>query len=519
MQPVNDRAHARGGGDQIWCGQAPRIMGLVAFRRRDVRKLDPANRTQRAAQKNPPAARAKNAAHEVRAAITFLDGPVLRPLPDDSRDDHDGQKCREVFDQINPQRDTAEHEADDGDKDIDRAEKSAQEIQRRDEVVHLLPCGHAAEKFRVFLEQQFDGAARPFHLLLAVRRERRGHEAAREDFRDVHRAPAARIEAHGRVHVFREARRVAADGIECGATEDAVCPDGLRGAVRVHADHHRAVKKIRLLRRTVRHEAVFLIPVRLHGLDEADRRILEIPEHAIEQERRRFVIGIEHDGDLAGGLREGIVDVARLGVRLFHTRHVADAERFACLAQDGIISLIAEVIRVRMADGFHREQCAQNHSARFAGAGRGEYIHGPCPLRCGEWLHLGPRVVDPFHDPPERAVRHRREQRPEKPRVPALFQIQQPDEKDHERHRCDPDERTDLPDGFARRRLRPDRFRRPFQWRPVAKFFIVPDWGRNGRRVTAEGTRCAGKYNAGVGLIEPHRHQSSPTSVPKPSPG
>ena len=202
MQSVADRAHAGGGGDQIWRSESPRIMGVVIFRCRDVRQLDPANRTQRAAQKNPPAARAKNAAHEVRAAVAFLDGPVLRPLPDDSRDDHDGQKCREVFDQINPQRDAAEDEADDGDEDIDRAEKAAQEIERRDEVVHLLPRGHAAEKFRIFPEQQFDGAARPFHLLLAVRRERRGHEAAREDFRDVHRAPAARIEAHRRVHVL-----------------------------------------------------------------------------------------------------------------------------------------------------------------------------------------------------------------------------------------------------------------------------------------------------------------------------
>src|SRR6187399_3132632 len=99
-----------------------------------------------------------------------------------------------------------------------------------------------------------------------------------------------------------------ADRVERGATEDAVRADRLRGAVGVHADHDRAVEEVGLLGGAVRDEAVFLISIALDGLHEADFRILEMAEDAVEHVWRGLVIRIEHYRDLAGRLLKGVID-------------------------------------------------------------------------------------------------------------------------------------------------------------------------------------------------------------------
>jgi hypothetical protein len=197
-----------------------------------------------------------------------------------------------------------------------------------------------------------------------------------------------------------------ADRVERRTAEDAVCADGLRGPVGVHPDHHRAVKKIRLLGRAVGDHAVVLIAVGLHRLDKPHVRIFEMPEHAVEQVGRGFVIGIEHHGDLPGRLLQRVVDVPRLGVLLHLARDVADAQRFAGLTQHRIIALVAKVVRMRIADRLHREQRTQDHPARFARAGRRQDIHRPRVPRLQVFLKLGPRIIHPLHHPPERAISH-----------------------------------------------------------------------------------------------------------------
>ena len=156
--------------------------------------------------------------------------------------------------------------------------------------------------------------------------------------------------------------------IERAPAKYTVCADCLRGAVCIHPDHYRAIKEIGLLGRAIRDEAVLLIAIGLNRLDKTHRRIVEVSKHPIQHIRGGFVVGIEDYGDVPGGLFERVIDVSRLCVLFNRPGDVADAEQLASLSERRIISLVAEVIRVRIPDRFHGQQRPENHSARLPGA-------------------------------------------------------------------------------------------------------------------------------------------------------
>lgn len=200
------------------------------------------------------------------------------------------------------------------------------------------------------------------------------------------------------MHVFGQARRVSADAVERGATEDAVGADRLCRPVPVHAHHDRAVKVIGLLGSAASHQTGTLIPIRLHRLHESDGRVFKIPERAVEKIRGRFVVRVEHDGNLSARPAQRVVDVARLGVLFFDARDVDDPELPADLAQLRVVSLVTQVVGMRVTDVDHRAEGSDDHLLRLAGAGGGQDVDGPvAPRGDGGWDGDVPVVVPLKH--------------------------------------------------------------------------------------------------------------------------
>ena len=101
----------------------------------------------------------------------------------------------------------------------------------------------------------------------------------------------------------------------------------------------------RLLGPGGRRDPVALVRVVLRRLHERDLRVLHVAERGLEERRVGHVVGVEHRDERRVGLREGVVDVARLGAGVLVPADVADAVAGGEVAHRVVVAVVEHPTR------------------------------------------------------------------------------------------------------------------------------------------------------------------------------
>ena len=364
------------------------------------------------------------------ASFMHFEEPSLCKLPDD--EDHGQQRQgveQEVIHFHQPGNFGGE-QRNDRNGQVDGRHDAKEKIKRQREVMERLGPGEMFEQPGNGVKQQVQRSACPFELLLVISCQGGRHLAPCEGFGHINGFPAFGMELHRRVHVFRQPRSMAADGVEGLAPERAVCPDRLNRPVTVHRHHHRAIEMVGLFGCALGNEAFVAVVVGLHRLHITDVFVFKIRQHPVQERFRRLVVGVENDGNFAAGLLQGIVDVARLGVLLVGSPvHMHHPEFFTNLLQIGIVALVAEVSGVRVAHPDHGPEGVQDHVVGFTRHKGGEHVHRVVAGQFRLFGYRNPGIVIPFMDGAEQLESHRNGERPEKEGVSDIISIEKPKEE------------------------------------------------------------------------------------------
>ena len=213
--------------------------------------------------------------------------------------------------------------------------------------------GKLAPQPGIYPEQQVERPPRPLQLLGIKCCQRSWYQATAEHLGNIHRLPARRVQAHGRVHIFGEAGGVAPNRIEGSPTKRAVGPNGLHRSVSIHTHHQGAVEMVGLLCGSTSHEAFFLIAIGLHHLHEAHPVICKIRQHMVQEIWGQYMVGVQYNAKVAGGLAQGVVNITSFGVAFIGSGNVHYAQLFAHLPQVRVVAFVAQVASMRIMHGLH----------------------------------------------------------------------------------------------------------------------------------------------------------------------